>query len=213
MEGISRNFWSKPHLEPGPFKFEYSQRGRTRIFSRQPFLIFDNPIVKTFLLISSWNFSCSNMCLLPPVLSHLAELTPESRCLSCTGELKPICHIWSQKYCRGKGWLPSLPAEYSLANCCPFRRDTLLTLVRLVYQDPQVLAAFSASALDCTGPWHLQAHTGFLLSSIELHKVPVSPGLCMDHSPQLGIIHKIAECSLLLIFHKDIECSSDMNEP
>lgn len=41
----------------------------------------------------------------------------------------------------------------------------------------------------------------------------MSPGLCMDHSPQLGIIHKLAECALLptdQVVHEDMKCS-DMN--
>ena len=53
-----------------------------------------------------------------------------------------------------------------------------------------------------------------MLAFTELHKVPVSPGLRMDHSPQLGITHKLAQCALLPIVqvvNKDIICSSDMN--
>lgn len=42
----------------------------------------------------------------------------------------------------------------------------------------------------------------------------MSPGLCTDHSPQFGIIHRLAECALSPIVqavHKDIKCSLDMN--
>lgn len=49
LEGISRNIWSNPHWEPGPFKFRYSQRWRTHNLPKQP----DYPMVKTLLLISS----------------------------------------------------------------------------------------------------------------------------------------------------------------
>lgn len=96
--------------------------------------------------------------------------------------------------------------------CC---RDALLTLVQFVHQDPQVLAAFSALVLYCTGARHYCIRIqDFALPFIELRKVPGSPGLCMDRLPQLGIIHKLAECAVLPIVqvvNKDIKCSSDMN--
>ena len=91
----------------------------------------------------------------------------------------------------------------------------MLTLVQFVHRDSQVLAAFFALALYCTGARHYRIRIqDFVLSFTELHKIPVSPRLCMDHLSQLDIIHKLAECALLPIVqvvNKDIKCSSDMN--
>lgn len=118
LEGISRSVWSNSHLEPGPFKFDYSQRWRTHNLSRQPALVFDGPRVKTFLLIPDGNFSRPSVCLLPPVLSQLAELIPESPCPSCTGEPQTTHQMWCQKQ-HGKARGDLIHAGYGLLLSCP----------------------------------------------------------------------------------------------
>lgn len=206
MEGISRNFWCNPHLEPPPFKFEYSHRWRTPNLSRQPVWVFDDCMVKTFFLISSWNFSCSSVsvafCPVPSCWTHSRELMS----VLYWGAQNHMSDMVSEVLQRGTGWLPS-------TCCCPLLQGHFANSCSICSS-----GSSGACCFLCPGPVQVHDTTTFayrtlsypLLNFIRFLWALVCAWTTL---PQLGIIRKLAECALLptdQVVHKDVKCS-DMN--